>query len=188
MWCIVSMDMDDNWQNLTKKERRLLARQQRAEEQISVQRQGKIWKWLVVVLVVGLVGAGGWWLSTRPGVSNEEIISRKGLHWHPELTIIIKGEKQEISANIGIGAAHQPIHTHDVTGTLHLEIQGLVTKDDIKIGRFFKIWGKQFSSSCILDFCNSEEEKVKMFVNGQGNGEFENYLMKDKDKIEIRYE
>lgn len=182
------MDMEDSWQNLTKKERRELAKEQKQEEQARAAFQGKIWRWMLVLLVVGALVGGGWWLFTRPGVSNEEVISRKGLHWHPELTIIIKGEKQEISANIGIGAAHQPIHTHDVTGTLHLEIQGLVTKDDIKIGRFFKIWGKQFSSSCILDFCNSEEGKVEMLVNGQENQELENYLMKDKDKIEIRYE
>lgn len=108
----------------------------------------------------------------------DQIISRNGLHWHAELVIYIKGEKQEIPANIGIGAVEQPIHTHDASGVIHMEFGGLVHKDDLKFGQFFKIWGKQFDS----------RGKVKMIVNGEQNQEFENYQMHDGDNIEIRYE
>lgn len=143
---------------------------------------------LYSLIVFGIVGSLGWYIAKQPKISPSEIISRSGIHWHPELSVSIKGQNQKVSANIGIGARHQPIHTHDTSGTLHLEIQGLVTKDDTKLGRFFKIWGKQFNSNCIFDSCNGRGGIVKMLVNGKENTEFENYQMKDRDKIEILYE
>ncbi len=140
-------------------------------------------KALAILGCIGLV----WYLLTGPQIPESEIISRSGLHWHPELTIVIKGEKREIPAGIGLGSAEMPIHTHDSTGTIHLEMQGLIRKNDITLSRFFRIWGKTFNSNCILDQCNSPEGKVKMRVNGSENTEFENYVMQDKDIIEIRY-
>lgn len=127
-------------------------------------------------------------LSRQEDIQVDQIISRKGLHWHAKLTIYIKGEKQEIPAEIGIGAVEQPIHTHDATGEIHMELGGLVTKDQLKLAKFFQIWGKQFNSNCIFDKCNGDEGKVKMIINGQENQEFENYQMRDGDNIEIRYE
>lgn len=174
-------------QDLSRRERRKLFREEKKGEQVVNKSKDLVIKWLLIFSTLGLLAAGGWWVIKQPGIPEEEIVSRKGIHWHPELVIFIKGEKQEIPTNLGLGAVHQPIHTHDSTGVLHLEMQGLVKKEDTELGQFFKIWGKQFSANCILDFCNSEGEKVKMSVNGQENIEFENYLMRDKDKIEIRY-
>ena len=108
-----------------------------------------------------------------------EILSRNGFHWHPELAIYIKSVKQDIPANIGIGAVHNPIHTHDASGTIHLEMQGIVRKSDVTLSRFFKVWGKNFS-----DFGSA----VKMTVNGQENTELGDYVMKDQDKIELHFD
>ncbi len=36
-------------------------------------------------------------------IPESEIVSRKGIHWHPELKIIIKGEAITIPSNIGVG-------------------------------------------------------------------------------------
>lgn len=90
-----------------------------------------------------------------------------------------EGERQDIPANLGIGAVHNPIHTHDASGVIHLEFQGVVRTDDMKFGRFFKIWGKNF-----MEFGSS----VKMTVNGEKNTELGNYIMQDKDKIELRFD
>lgn len=124
-------------------------------------------------------------------VPKENIITDTGLHWHPKVTITIKGKKQEIPANLGLGAVHQKIHTHDKDakdGIVHLEAQGVVTKDDTKLGNFFRVWGKEFSSAQIFDKKNGAEGIVKMTVNNAETDAFENYLMKDGDIIEIRYE
>lgn len=123
-----------------------------------------------------------------PSIQGEQTVATSGLHWHPKLEIFIKGVKQEIPEGVGLKPVEQPIHTHDASGTVHLEFPGVVKKDDLKIGQFFKIWGKEFSSNCIFDKCNGPEGKVKMTVNGKENQEFENYSMRDADGIEIRYE
>lgn len=133
--------------------------------------------WIIIIggIIAGLV----WLIVNQEPLKESDIISHNGLHWHPHLDIIIKDEKQIIPANIGIGISHAPIHTHDGTGVLHLEFSGLVIKNDIKLGEFFKIWNKPFNSFGALK---------KMLVNGKENTEFENYLMQDNDQIEIRYE
>ncbi len=153
------------------------------------------------VLVLGGLGALIWYSGSRAPVPEGEIVSHGGIHWHPELKIVIKGEEIKIPANIGIGIQYAgyprydpmmrmtDMHTHDDSGTLHWEVmKGPVTKEDVRIGSFFAIWGKKFDSSCIFENCNGSEGAVKMFVNGKINTEFQNYLVKDGDKIEIRYE
>ncbi len=81
------------------------------------------------------------------------------------------------------------MHTHDTSGMLHWEVmQGPVKKEEVRLSTFFAVWGKKFDKDCIFEFCNGTEGKVKMFVNGKENTEFQNYLVNDKDKIEIRYE
>ena len=69
-----------------------------------------------------------------------------------------------------------------------MEMKGVVTKDETKLGNFFRIWGKEFSSTQIFDKINGAEGTLKMTLNGQKSKDFENYLMKDGDNIEIRYE
>ncbi len=121
------------------------------------------------------------WLCRSLKPLNQEIVSRSGLHWHSELVIYVKGEKQEIPENIGIGAIHQPIHTHDDSdqGIIHMEFQGLVGKQNIMLGQFFKNWDKNMRSF---------GANMKMTVNGKKNTEYENYVMRDNDKIELRFD
>lgn len=120
-----------------------------------------------------------------------DVVSQRGIHWHPELSVYVKGIRQEIPPNIGIGEQYRDhptydpmmkmaaIHTHDSSGTLHWEVMDSmapVTKSMVKLGAFLSIWGKTFGGQPV------------MAVNGKPNSELFNYLVKDKDKIEIRYE
>ncbi|MDO8639333.1 MAG: hypothetical protein Q7R53_00270 [bacterium] len=140
---------------------------------------------LTTILIIG----AGVFLSTKPGaLPKSEVLSEKSIHWHPKLTIKINGKAQEIPKDIGIGTVHQEIHTHDKDGTIHMEMSGPVTKEEAKLGNFFKTWGKKFSSNCIFDYCNGKGEKVIMLVNGKEHMDYENYIMNDSDKIEIKYE
>ena len=127
---------------------------------------------VIIAATIGFI----WFVQNRPTVS-AEVISRSGLHWHATLSII-DGKKQVIPANIGLGVVENPIHTHDTDGIIHLEFNGLVTSEELKLGRFFEVWRKDFSKG----------KTVKMLVNGEENNEFENYMMKNGDVIEIRYE
>ena len=170
---------------LTKKERKELKRQDKLEAKETTaqgRRFKKITSWgLGGGLAVAAIGGFVWYVATRPPIPESDIVSRSAFHWHPELSIYIKGEKLEIPANIGIGAVHQPIHTHDdnAQGIIHMEFQGLARKKDVTLSQFFKNWGKD-----MLSF----GANMKMTVNGKENTEYENYIMRDKDKIELRFD
>ena len=71
------------------------------------------------IALIVLLG-GSMWLSKSAKESSPDSISSNGLHAHPILEIYIKGEKQIIPPNIGIGAQFAtlpmgmaPIHTHN---------------------------------------------------------------------------
>ena len=111
--------------------------------------------WSVVIIII-FIGGIFWW-SNYTGITQtenqEDTISRNGIHWHPELTIIVKGEKQIIPANIGIGQQYSSyptfdtgmrmtaIHTHDDVnqGIVHFEFGGVVRKSDLTLGKFLAI-------------------------------------------------
>ncbi len=176
-------------ENLNKKERYDLERQEKMLAQETVIKNRSIRKtvsWIfLAVIAVAAVGGLIWYIATRPPTPESDIISKTGFHWHPELIIYVKGVKQEIPANIGLpagmGAVHQPIHTHDDSdrGIIHMEFEGLVLKQNTTLGQFFKNWGKDI---------NSFGENMKMTVNGQENTDYENYIMRDNDQIIIYYE
>lgn len=134
---------------------------------------------------------GGSNVANSEKIEEADIISRNGLHWHPSLAIYVKGEKQEIphmglsNANPGIVHKMMMIVKHakhggtNEEGIIHLKFQGIVLKSDIALGQLFKKWGKDI---------HSFGTNLKLTVNGQENTEYENYVMHDKDKIELRYE
>lgn len=160
-----------------------IKKQQKLQEQEASLRKKKVRKFikaaLIFVIIAGPIGALSWYAATRPKTPESEIISRKGLHWHPELSIEAAGQRVEIPANLGIGVTHNPIHTHDTSGTLHLEMQGLVRRENLKLKEFFKVWGKDIESF---------GSNMRMTVNGQDNVEFGDYEMKDGDKIELKFD
>ncbi|OGH47901.1 MAG: hypothetical protein A3A51_00155 [Candidatus Levybacteria bacterium RIFCSPLOWO2_01_FULL_39_10] len=147
-----------------------------------------------ILIILAIVGAAVFLSKGQDkatDISKDQIVASNGIHWHPKLNVYINGEKQEFENNIGLGAIHQPMHTHDEDfkdGVVHMEMSGVVTKDDTKLGNFFKIWGKEFNSTQIFDKKSGEDGQITMAVNGKENKDFENYQMRDGDKIEIRYE
>ena len=152
-------------------------------------------KWLVVGVIVLILGGGiaalVWAASHQAPVAAEDVVATKGLHWHPHLTISIKGKNEVIPANVGIspGETHPTrIHTHNDSGTLHMEFIGRVLKDQTRLKHFFEVWGKTFTSTCIFEHCTGAEGTLKFTVNGQANTEFGEYAMKDGDRIEISFE
>jgi hypothetical protein len=142
-------------------------------------------KTISIILGVAIVS---WFLVSKFSSPAPDIVARNGLHWHPELSIKILGEAQEIPQGLGLTPVEMPIHTHDEHGIIHLEFSGVVRKDDLRLGEFFKIWGKTFNHDCIFDKCSGSEGRLKMLINGRENAEFGDYMMRDKDKIEIIFE
>jgi len=156
-----------------------------------MKRETKVIAGIGLFTLVILVGGIALLSVGQKQVNSSNVISKNGLHWHPKLSIFIKDEQKPLDDGIGLGAVHQSMHTHTEDykeGVVHMEMKGVVSKDDTKLGKFFQVWGKKFNSQCILDQCATESGTLKMTVNDQENAEYENYLMKDGDRIEIRYE
>lgn len=144
----------------------------------------EVLSWLVpLVAVIALVV----WIATLPKKPGTDVVSRQGIHAHPQILITINGEPQTISGGIGLGGVHSDIHTHDPDNVLHVEKSGVVREANITVGNFFKIWRKDFSSTSILGNENSEDGVVTMFVNGVPNDLFDKYQMQDGDVIEILF-
>ena len=147
---------------------------------------------LGILVVVGFIG----YALTRPESAPEQakptdanVVSENGLHYHPQLAIYINGEKQTIPTDIGMsGANHKSPHTHDEKGELHWENTGRVTKDDLRLGKLFENWGKNFSATQLLDRTDASGAKITMTVNGQPNTELGNHLVADKEEIVIKYQ
>lgn len=156
-----------------------------------------------VVVLVSSDDGGSSGSASRGTPDSAEVVSDGGIHWHPQLTIVVNGRKQTIPADIGVGPQYAndkwydammqmtDVHTHDAKGTLHWEVMDSmapVKKGDIRLGVFFEIWGKAFNAKQILDFRNGPEGTVSMTVNGKVNTDFDNYLVHDGDQIEISYQ
>lgn len=137
---------------------------------------GKI---LVLVGLILLLLIGGTWWSKEGSENSDDLVSRTGIHWHPTLEIYVNDEVQEIPQNLGIIGVHGPMHTHEDLPNIHLEFEGMVIRNDIKLQRFFDVWNKEF---------NEFGDTVVMTVNGEVNEELGEYEMRDGDKIVLRYE
>ena len=145
---------------------------------------------LITLAVVALLVGGSWAIGTMQQ-SDPDVISQSGIHWHPTLEIFVRGEKVDIPANIGLGQQYSSlptfdrsmgmtaIHTHEDMPVIHLEFPGLVREEDITLGRFFEIWGKDIRSF---------GESVRMTVGGAENTEYEKYIMRDGDTIQLHYD
>lgn len=148
---------------------------------------------LGVVLLMGLLA----FLSSGSAGGEEGC---EPIHWHPRLKISIHGIEQPVPDGIGIsigqiqdtelsGMHMSPTHTHSPDGILHMENNCPQQKPETyTLGYFFQVWQKDFSPTCILDYCADETYRVRMRVNGKENNEWGAYRMQDGDEIEIRYE
>ena len=141
-----------------------------------------------IVLGAAFLFIGGSWFARG---SDEVVISRSGIHWHPRIEIIVGGEKLEIPENIGIGPqyggmpTYEPsmrmtaMHTHERDGVVHLEFPGRVTKNDTRLQNFFRIWGKDPSAFGAL---------ASVTINDREDADFMNHALHDGDMIVMRYQ
>ena len=114
------------------------------------------------------------------------------IHIHPYLQIWVDGKNVSIPADIGItqgGSCLEPIHTHDSSGILHLELSQAEANRNWTLGDFFTIWKYTcnlqpaqcptvngtsrpvvFDPSNILGFTADSSHKVVLLVNGVSSG------------------
>ena len=152
---------------------------------------------ILVLIAVPLYGCSSG--NNNAVKTNSNNAPQQPIHLHPKLKIIVKGEMQNIPSGIGINIGNNidnevssmrmsPTHTHTGDGVIHMENDKPWEKPEtLKLAYFFKVWGRNFNSSCIFDYCNGQNGNLTMKVNGQSNKDFDKYLMHDKDELVIEY-
>lgn len=117
---------------------------------------------------------------------------RDFIHWHATPSIYVCDEKREIPSPQGDShMGFTDMHTHS-DKLIHIE-SVVSSRRQIILKRFLEGIGITFSSNEIWgkkngDLCGNKTGAVKMLVNGAGNMEFGNYVPRDGDRIEIRFE
>lgn len=98
-------------------------------------------------------------------------------HIHPILTITVDGEAEVIPGNIGIdGYCMREVHTHDTTGTLHIETaKAGVT---YTLNDFFTVWGQDVER---------EGYVYEVMQDGEVKESVEDVVLTDHSEIALSY-
>lgn len=112
-----------------------------------------------------------------------------------QLTLFVDGNPEAFPANIGIQSdgSTSSAFTADNSGRLLFDMMGGGT-----LGEFFETWRTNaglaennpdavFNGNQLLDNVANATSTVQMFVNGQINRDFENYVVQPDDEITIVY-
>ena len=118
-----------------------------------------------------------------------ETAERLQYHVHAHLDVFVDGTPVVVPAGIGIDiddpAVHtfdvdgekqyggikppcakpciSPLHTHDVSGTLHTES---ATKKNNTLGQFFTEWNVKLDQNCVATYC-TPAKAIAVYVDGQ---------------------
>ena len=110
------------------------------------------------------------------------------MHEHANVQVFVNGTQQPVPMNIGIDEATgtiQSIHTHDQTGTVHLESSQART---FTLGEFFGVWGVRLTPSCVGGYCNDQANRLRVFVDGQeSTGDPREIALDDQSVIVVTY-
>ena|SRR5690606_12633249 len=128
----------------------------------------------VVFLVIG-VGVIIAFNATKP--AGEQVHGESlAYHHHAMLEYYLDGQKQVVPANIGIGidnglgpAGMYPVHTHDASGTIHLESKSADLR--LSFAEFVELWGLDLS-----------DKRYSLFVNG-ALVDYDEYYFNDRDML-----
>lgn len=151
----------------------------------------KIISAIVVVAITITLGIG---LSLTPttmiGAQMDKAII---MHFHPHLNLMINGKPVTVPSQIGIDpslwkdhsldqygmqamsngiSGMAPLHTHDATGTIHVESN---TIRNYTLGEFLNIWGG-------LD---TNGKTVKATMKGAQLSDYKNIILRDGEQINL---
>lgn len=149
----------------------------------------------VVVVAVVLLAAVGLGLAF-PYLPSPGGPAQMVLHWHAELRISIDGGDVPIPANVGIDprlwqdrsldrygmTGMAPLHTHDASGTIHIE--STVVRD-YTLEDFFRIWGETFDATQVLGHPARPGHRVWIVVDGVERSPSQNPVLLDGVRIHL---
>jgi hypothetical protein len=121
------------------------------------------------------------------------------MHIHSNLNVTVNGKSLIVPNGIGINStlwndhsldkfgterkttifgmvtpAMSPLHTHDSSGTIHVES---TEYRNYTLGQFLNIWGIPLEGS-----------RVNLFIDGNSTDNYSNYVLKDREKMILKIE
>jgi hypothetical protein len=142
---------------------------------------------LIGIVIIGIVlGFGLYEAVLQSAKANPYpcITGESYIHVHPYLRIVIEGQNITIPDRVGYlsgGSCLMPIHTHDASGILHIELSSADANKDFTLGDFFRIWNATpgmstmsfggsshpvtFSATDVLGFVTDSSHKVVVLVD-----------------------
>jgi hypothetical protein len=108
-------------------------------------------------------------------------------HVHPQLRVFINDEKVKVPENIGIDLKNKmisPLHTHDDSGTIHVEAPEPV---DFTLEQLFQEWDVELDEDCIATYCADDTNQLVTFVDGKRVPDPREVVFEDKQDIVLWY-
>jgi len=164
---------------------------------------------LLALVAISLVGGAGLYSVVSPQLAEPfPCIAGEGwVHIHPYLQIVIDGQTVTIPAAVGIanpiyqgsvvtsGSCYEPMHTHDASGIIHIELAQSDANDNFTLSDFFKVWSWTpgsvsfngtshpivFTSTDILGYQADATHKVVMLVDGKPSTLYQNLPLEKYD-------
>jgi len=139
-----------------------------------------------VILIIAVVAVAIVYIPESPGNDGDVPLGPAGsTHVHADYAIYLNGDKVDTEAPSFF--AHEPrTHMHQPhVSLIHIHATG------VTMGRFMSLIGFPFNSTCITadgnELCNEGGNELKFYVNGELNFGFNQYVLKDQNKILISY-
>jgi hypothetical protein len=102
---------------------------------------------------------------------------RVALHFHPILKIAVDGANEVVPGNIGIeGTCMREIHTHDATGTIHVETAKMGVT--YTLADFFSAWNQKITR---------DGYTFQIIQDGQVKESAKDVVLFDASEIELQY-
>ncbi len=176
-------------QPMTRRERRLLKRQEAANTRDKQQNKRAVGKYVLLAVVVVLILGAVYGLKRLDTVTPDTAYTDAPVHWHAAFDVKVCGEDRDLPAESD-GTAHgksmagTTLSHHHFDNIMHIEGR-VINPEDIKIGAFADRIGFTFDRDRLMEKTNGEacseggaSGQVKMFVNDVPNNEFRDYIPK----------
>lgn len=144
------------------------------------------------VLIIALILFQFFKLATKESAYHEisQDIQVPPYHAHADFKVFLDGEEFSLNKS-SFDVANRYIHLHlrNPDGDKVIHMEGM---ENITLKIFFGSLGITFNASCfILDtdesFCNTLDKRIRFFVNGKENFQFDFYEPRNLDRILIVY-
>lgn len=190
-------------EQLSKHERRQLKLQLRKEEkekmQVDYQKKENVKKLATYGVIALVILSGAWFFLSlpKPPPVNYDVVGLSfplgNIHWHATPTVTVCGETVALpKPPPGQEFGNALLHVHN-DSLFHIE-GSVSSPSQITLGAMMSNIGKNFSQMALLDKKNGDScpsgkaGKVQLIINGVENNQYENYIIRDGDKIEMRFE